>query len=420
MQYALNLFKADRRHGIFAQATQTGRLGDLHDHLADSARPARWHFFGEGQSPVERELYADAQLCATHQALEAILRLNVLRRGIARDFEDLCKQTAKGSMKLKLDGILHYLDPRNGRGATFLEFLLSFPRFEDGNRIVPGGLPYLDIESCKAFNWPKEYADTMPPALKHLIDGAPGNLLDAITDPSKKILVAHRLDRLMFDETVFDFKNYVLSVARAAGKDPLRAATRFASALDRLVGGLEALGIDAIQRIDELLDKVLDAMSTLREELAASTNESENGIALHRELVEQLEEIQSQQSEMRCDVSFLVDDVKTRRIKNMNRGKKNQEGDTDSPEHKKRKSAQAKIDLAITKVRNLVMKEGMKILPACRRVCKKFEPISAKKNELGEMEYLHLENLKGEPMKAKTLSRYYRERFNKKKSAKRQ
>lgn len=320
MKYHLNLFKADRQYKIFAQATHDGTLSNVHDHLADSARPASWYFFAQDNTDTERELFIDLQTIATHHALEAILRLNVLRRGITRDFDELCQLTSKGAVMLRLDGLLQYLDPENGQGASFLKFLMSFPRFEDSRRIVLGGLPYLNVECCKSFDWPEEYADVMPPSLRDLINDVPGNPLDDIADPAKKIQTANRLARLMLDETVFVFKNYVLSVARIAGKKPLRAATRLAACIDRLIGGLESLGINHLQKVDELLDKAIDGMTALREELAASTAESPNGEPTNCDIMAGLREVRDQQEEVQSGIGFLVEDVKTKNKRN--KGKK--------------------------------------------------------------------------------------------------
>ena len=189
---------------------------------------------------------------------------------------------------------------------------MSFPRFEDGRRIVLGGLPYLNAECCKTFDWPEEYADAMPPALRDLINDTSDNPLDAIIDPAEKIRESHRLVRLMFDKTVFTFKNYILSVARIAGKEPLRAATRFAACIDRLIGGLESLGINHFQKIDELLDKAIDGMAALREELAASTVESENAELSTCDILAGLKEVQEQQEKSQRGINFLVEDTKKR------------------------------------------------------------------------------------------------------------
>ena len=319
MKYHLNFFKADLRHKIFAQATHDGTLCNLHDHLADSARPVSWYFFAKDDSDIEKELFIDSQTIATHQALEAILHLNVLRRGITRDFDEIRQLTSRGAVMLRLDGLLQYLDPERGRGASFLEFLMSFPRFEDGRRIILGGLPYLNAECCKTFDWPEEYADTMPPALRDLINGTPGNPIDAIADPAEKIRESRRLMRLMIDETVFTFKNYILSVAQVAGKEPVRAATRFTAHIDRLIGGLETLGINHFQKIDELLDKAIDGMAALREELAASTVESGNPEPSSGDILTELKVVREQQEKSQRGISFLVEDTKKRNERNKGR-----------------------------------------------------------------------------------------------------
>jgi len=128
----------------------------------------------------------------------------------------------------------------------------------------------MNVEACKNFSWPQEFEDTMPAALRELREGKTYSLLD-IADPGERFKAAYSANRLGFDDTINAYETYVIAVGQLIGKDALRKATHLLTSLDRLVNALDDLGIDGYPRIDMLADKVIDAISDMREELASST-----------------------------------------------------------------------------------------------------------------------------------------------------
>ena len=269
MQYTLNLFKADQHDGILARAVQGDVLAVVHDHIADTGKEIRWTPVVADDDWEHRSMVSELQEEVTSDALESVRAFNVLRRGILRDQEALARALKRKNAKVQLSGVLDYFNPDSGRSAFFLKMLLSFPRVVVGSRIEIGGFFRMNSKACKTFCWPKEFKDTMPAALKELRDGKPYSLLD-IADSGERFKTAYRANRLGFDDTVNAFKTYVINVGHLAGKDAVRKATRLLTALDRLVSAFGVLGIDGYARLDELADKVIDAISEMREELSAS------------------------------------------------------------------------------------------------------------------------------------------------------
>ena len=107
-------------------------------------------------------------------------------------------------------------------------------------------------------------------------------------------------------------------------------------------------------------------------------------------------------------VDYLVDDRKKRKAANKERGKDNQGKGCDET----RERAAEDMKSAIRRVHdNKDVRSGKHgaLLKVCRRVCKKFKPITTKKNSLGEYEaYTPLTGTGGEEIKPETLAKNYR------------
>lgn len=114
-------------------------------------------------------------------------------------------------------------------------------------------------------------------------------------------------------------------------------------------------------------------------------------------------------------VSWLVADRKSKIRSNKERGKTNQAtGNTEESER-----AAQDMRTALNRVHDR-MKHGSKnVIGECRKVCKEFEPLTTKKNELGKFEsYAPLTGVDGKPIKPDTLAKNYRKRFGTKKAKK--
>lgn len=114
-------------------------------------------------------------------------------------------------------------------------------------------------------------------------------------------------------------------------------------------------------------------------------------------------------------VAWLIADRQKKIKGNKKRGKNNQAtGNTEESER-----AAQDMQTALNRVHDR-MKHGAKnVIGECRKVCKEFEPLTTKKNELGKFElYAPLTGVDGRPIKPDTLAKNYRERFGTKKAKK--
>lgn len=123
-----------------------------------------------------------------------------------------------------------------------------------------------------------------------------------------------------------------------------------------------------------------------------------------------LDALQGKVDNTQAGVSFLVHDRMGKQAANSKRGKESHEKAVRDDAERQR--AKRGVETALKRVADDPdVKEGKHgaIAAACRRVCKRFTPLTdAKKNG---RTYLPLTGADGEPLTPETLARYYRERY---------
>ena len=152
--------------------------------------------------------------------------------------------------------------------------------------------------------------------------------------------------------------------------------------------------IDKLKHIEEKIDRAREDHADLQADTTAAalnTSRAANGI------------------------EFLVSDRKRKLAANKQRGKDNQaRGNTEEMER-----AARDMKTALNRVHDRMKKGATNLLAECRSVCKRFKPLTNRKNELGKYaECVPLTGASGKAIKPETLAKNYRNRFGTKKARK--
>ena len=356
----------------------------------------------------------------------AISVFNTLLRGCLPTAET--RKVANESGGICIETAMSFLNPTppiqggdtvaEGMGGCFFSALLSYPRFiTPSGGIEIGGVDYLDL-----------WQDNKP--LPH----------NRFTTP-EEILAEERRKRGGFDETVAMFCDTVKWIGESTQTS--MAARCAIGKINALVRAFTSLGFADILRIDERANEAAEALQAMCNELAGrkdaqpATAQAADGDEIVRKVADavggqvlaKLGEVQGEVRNIRVDtttaalnittinkgVAWLVGDRQKKIKGNKKRGKINQAtGNTEESER-----AAQDMQTALNRVHDR-MKHGAKnVIGECRKVCKEFEPLTTKKNELGKFElYAPLTGVDGRPIKPDTLAKNYRERFGTKKAKK--